>query len=78
MDIDAVIIDVEFQVEPKYNLYGHFIALRFIDTVPARPRLLGLIREITKNNDVELIDYKYTETVITAKTNLKGLEITLN
>ena len=46
MDIDAVIIDVEFELE--------------------------------RHEDVEVVDYQYTETPITEKTNLKDLEITRN
>ena len=35
MDIDAVITDLELQVESRYSPYGHYIALRFIDTYPS-------------------------------------------
>ena len=34
MDIDAVIIEVEFQLESDYNPYGHFVCLRFVDQSP--------------------------------------------
>jgi hypothetical protein len=78
MNIDFCIIEAEFQVEPKDNPYGHFILLRFVDFTPTRPKLLNIIRDLKRNQDVDLIDYTYTESPITAKTNLKGLEITLN
>ena len=76
MDIDFCIIEAEFQVEPKNNPYGHFILLRFVDVTPTRPKLLSLIRDLKRNEDVHFIDYRYSETAITSKTNLKGLEIT--
>ena len=76
--IDAVIIEAEFQIESKYNPYGHFVALRFIDVVPSRPKLLQAIEDLTKHHDVELIDYNYKEIKITSKTNLKHLDFTKN
>jgi hypothetical protein len=75
MDIDAVIIEAEFQLESVYNDFGHFINLKFIDTIPNKPKLLKTIHDIRKNEDVSLIDYTYIETPITEKTNLKFLEI---
>ena len=39
MGIDAVITDLELQVESRYSPYGHFIALRFIDTYPTFPKI---------------------------------------
>ena len=44
--IDAVIIDAEFQIESKYNPYGHFVALKFIDTIPDKPKLLKTIQDL--------------------------------
>ena len=32
--IDAVITELELQVESQYHPYGHFICLRFIDMRP--------------------------------------------
>ena len=76
--IDAVIIEAEFQIESKYNPYGHFVALRFIDVVPSKPKLWQTIEDITKHQDVELIDYNYKEIKITSKTSLKHFDLTIN
>jgi len=77
MDIDAVIIDVEFRLEISQNPYGgHFCSFRFIDVVPNKTKLNRMISDIKKNPEVELIDYNYTETPITSKTSLKYFEIT--
>tara|TARA_R110001592_G_scaffold111054_1_gene307853 strand:+ start:902 stop:1135 length:234 start_codon:yes stop_codon:yes gene_type:complete len=76
--IDAVIIDAEFQIESKYNPYGHYVALKFIDTVPAKPKLLKTIQDLTAHDDVELIDYHYREIKITSRTSLKYLDVTRN
>ena len=78
MDIDAVIIDCEFQVESRWKPYAHFVNLRFIDITPNKPKLHNAIYELMKNEDLEVIDYNYTETKITKETNLKYLALTLN
>jgi hypothetical protein len=75
---DAVIIDAEFQIESKYNPYGHFVALKFVDTIPDKPKLLKTIQDLTSHDDVELIDYNYKEIKITSKTSLKYFDITRN
>ena len=75
---DAVIIDAEFQIESKYNPYGHFVALKFIDTIPDRPKLLKTIHDLTVHDDVELIDYNYKEIKITSRTSLKYFDVTRN
>ena len=43
MDIDAVIIEVEFQLESDYQPFGHFVCLRFVDLLPNRNKLNSLI-----------------------------------
>ena len=73
---DAVIIELEFRLETSHNPYGHFVNFRFIDVVPNKTKLLRMIYDIQKNPEVDLIDYNYTETPITEKTNLKYFEIT--
>tara|TARA_R100001460_G_scaffold15934_1_gene35044 strand:+ start:29 stop:265 length:237 start_codon:yes stop_codon:yes gene_type:complete len=78
MDIDAVIIDCEFQVESRWRPYAHFVNLRFIDVTPNRPKLLNAIHELKKNDDLEVIDYNYTETPITKNTDIKYFDVTLN
>ena len=75
---DAVIIDAEFQIESKYNPYGHYVALKFIDTIPDKPKLLKTIEDLTAHGDVELIDYNYREIKITSKTSLKYFDVTRN
>lgn len=78
MQTDFVIINAEFQIETRNNPYGHYILFRFIDVKPSRPKLLQLLTDISKNEDVDLIDYNYTEKEIDSKTNLDGLHITLH
>ena len=74
--IDAVITELELQVESQYHPYGHFICLRFIDMRPTFPKVKSTINEITKFEDVRVVDFNYTYEVITEKTDIKGLEIT--
>ena len=76
MDIDAVIIDLEFQLETIHNPYGHFVNFRFIDVTPNKPKLNKMIADIQKHPEVDLIDYNYTETPITSKTSIKYFDIT--
>ncbi len=66
MLVDAVITNLELQLESRYSPYGHFIALRFIDTYPTFPKI---------NNNVKVIDYNYDYEVITEESNLDGLDI---
>ena len=74
--IDAVITELELQVESQYHPYGHFICLRFIDMIPTFPKVKKTIKEFTKFDDVRVVDFNYTYEVITEKTDIKGLEIT--
>ena len=46
MDIDAVITNLEIQLESMYNPYGHFICLRFIDTKPTFPKVTKTLEEL--------------------------------
>ena len=78
MDIDAVIIEAEFQIESKWRPFGHFVNLRFIDVTPNKPKLHNAIYELMKNEDLEVIDYNYTETPITKDTDLKYFDVTIN
>jgi hypothetical protein len=54
MDIDAVIIEVEFQLESDYQPFGHFVCLRFIDTYPQKSKLTSLIKDMGQYPDVKL------------------------
>ena len=78
MDIDAVIIEVEFQIESKWRPYGHFVNLRFIDVIPNKPKLYNAIYELTKNDDLEIVNYHYTEIPITKDTDIKYFDVTIN
>ena len=58
MDIDAVITNLEIQLESMHNPYGHFIALRFIDIKPTFPKVTKTLEEINSyfpNVTVELM-----------------------
>ena len=76
MDIDAVIIEVEFQLESDYHPFGHFVCLRFIDTKPTFPKVTRTLEEIKKYGDVLVVNHKYTFEEINEKTDLSYLEIT--
>ena len=78
MDIDAIIVDVEFEISSRWKDYNQFVCFRFVDTTPDKPRLLNALYELERHEDVEVIDYNYSETPITEKTNLGDLEITRN
>ena len=76
MDIDAVIIEVEFQLESDYQPYGHFVCLRFIDTYPQKTKLTSLLKDFNQYPDVKLVDYDFKIVKITEATDITGLEIT--
>ena len=76
MDIDAVIIEVEFQLESDYNPYGHFVCLRFVDQSPNHSKLKNLVRDMSQYPDVKLINYEFKIEKITEATDLKVLDIT--
>ena len=74
--IDAVITNLEIQIESMFVPYGHYVSLRFIDVKPAFPRVTKTIEEIKKNDDLLIIDYKYNFKEIDDKTDLSYLELT--
>jgi len=76
MDIDAVIIEVEFQLESDYQPFGHFVCLRFVDQLPNRNKLNSIIKDMSKFPDVRVVDYNYTVKPINETTDITGLEIT--
>ena len=76
MTNDAVIIEVEFQLESQYHPFGHFVCLRFIDNYPQKNKLTSLIKDMGQYPDVKLIDYNYTVKPITESTDIRGLDIT--
>ena len=75
MTNDAVIIEVEFQLESDYQPFGHFVCLRFIDNYPQKTKLTSLIKDMSQYPDVKLIDYEFKIEKITEVTDISGLDI---
>jgi hypothetical protein len=75
MTNDAVIIEVEFQLESDYQPFGHFVCLRFIDNYPQKTKLTSLIKDMGQYPDVKLIDYEFKIEKITEATDITGLDI---
>ena len=73
---DAVIIEVEFQLESLYEPFGHFVCLRFIDTYPQKTKLTSLLKDFNKYPDVKVVDYNFNIEKITEATDIRGLDIT--
>lgn len=76
MMIDAVIVDLEMQLETAYHPYGHFIALRFIDIYPTLKKVQNTMHEVTKFSDIKIVDYSYTYEIISEDTDIREFEIT--
>ena len=76
MDIDAVIIEIEFQLESDYQPFGHFVCLRFVDMLPNRNKLNSIVKDMSKFPDVRVVDYNYIVKPIDETTDMTGLEIT--
>ena len=76
MTTDAVIIEVEFQLESAYEPFGHFVCLRFIDTYPQKTKLTSLLKDFSKYPDVKVVDYNFNIEKITEATDIRGLDIT--
>jgi len=75
-EIDAVITNLEIQIESMYIPYGHFVSLRFIDVKPTFPKVKETIEEIKKNRDLFVVDFKYDFREIDNKTDLSYLKLT--
>lgn len=75
-DIDAVITNLEMQIESRYVPYGHFVSLRFVDIKPTFPKVKKTLEEIKKNDDLFIVDFKYNFKEIDDKTDLSYLELT--
>ena len=75
-DIDAVITNLELQIESRYVPYGHFVSLRFVDIKPTFPKVKKTIEEIKKNRDLCVVDFKYDFREIDNKTDLSYLKLT--
>ena len=76
MTNDAVIIEVEFQLESDYNPFGHFVCLRFVDMLPNRSKLNSIVKDMSRYPDVRVVDYNYIVKPIDETTDMTGLEIT--
>ena len=76
MTNDAVIIEVEFQLESDYQPLGHFVCLRFIDNYPQKTKLTSLVNDMGQYPDVKLVNYEFKIVPITEATDITGLEIT--
>jgi len=76
--VDAVITDLELQLETNNNPYGSFVNFKFIDTYPNFPKVNEMVEEIKKRSDVDLINFEYTYTEIHEDTDLKYFDITRN
>tara|TARA_R110002020_G_scaffold16642_3_gene58770 strand:- start:196 stop:435 length:240 start_codon:yes stop_codon:yes gene_type:complete len=75
-EIDAVITNLEIQIESAFVPYGHYVSLRFIDVKPTFPKVQETIEEIKKNRDLFVVDYKYDFREIDNKTDLSYLKLT--
>ena len=74
--IDAVITDLELQIETTNSVYGHYVAFRFIDLTPTFPKVKEMIQQVIDRDDVSLVDYSYTFERIDENTDISHLEIT--
>ena len=74
--IDAVITDLEMQLETSNSVYGHFVSFRFIDITPTFPRVKDMLEQEQSRDDVLLIDYNYTFKKIDEKTDISDFELT--
>jgi len=76
LKVDAVITDLELQLETHNNSLGSFCNFRFIDIFPNFPKVNQMIAEIKKRHDVELINYEYSYTGIHEDTDLQYFDVT--
>ena len=75
---DAVITDLELQLETNNNPYGSYVNFKFIDTYPNFPKVNEMVEEIKKRSDVDLINYEYSYTGIHEDTDIKHFDFTKN
>jgi len=76
--VDAVITDLELQLETHNNPYGSYVSFRFIDTFPYFTKVNEMVEEVRKRSDVELINYEYSYSGISEDTDLKFFDVTIN
>ncbi len=75
MDIDAVIVSLELQLESPYKPYGHWINFRFVDVYPNFPKLNEMMSDVKKHDNLDIVSHNYTYTKIDKDTNLEYLDI---
>ena len=46
--VDAVITDLEMQLETPHSSYGHFVAFTYIDITPTFPRVKDMLNKFKK------------------------------
>jgi len=78
LKVDAVITDLELQLETHNNPYGSYVNFRFIDTFPYFTKVNEMVHEVKSRSDVDLINYEYTYKQIHKNTDLKHLDFTKN
>ena len=78
LKVDAVITDLELQLETSNNPYGSYVSFSFIDTYPYFTKVNEMVEEIKRRSDVDLINYEYTYTKVNSKKNLKYYDVTIN
>ena len=78
LKVDAVITDLELQLETQNSPYGSFVNFRFIDVFPYFTKVNEMVNEIKNRSDVELINYEYSYTGIHEDTDLKHFDFTIN
>jgi hypothetical protein len=74
--IDAVITDLEMQIETPASIYGHYVSFRFIDTTPNFPKVSDMIQQVKQRDDVSLVDWSYSFERIDKNTDISYFEIT--
>ena len=78
LKVDAVICDLEMQLETHNNIYGSWVAFRFVDTFPYFTKVNEMVHEVKSRSDVELINFEYSYTGIHEDTDIKHFDITRN
>tara|TARA_R100001443_G_scaffold113968_1_gene129338 strand:- start:243 stop:476 length:234 start_codon:yes stop_codon:yes gene_type:complete len=73
--IDAVITDLELEIEQPHSIYGHFVSFTFIDTTPSFPKVNDMLKQVIERDDVSLVNYNWTTRPITKDTDLSYYEI---
>ena len=73
LKVDAVITDLELQLETHNNPYGSYVNFRFIDTFPYFTKVNEMVHEVKSRSDFE-----YSYTGIHEDTDIKHFDITRN